>query len=248
MNDIKITFIVGSNNPNSFTYYTVVNLINTLNKENGKKINCSYLFDVVFLKEYSLEVCLGCSKCFIWGTCPLDNKDIFKIIKNKLFKTNVIIWASPVYVGFISGTMKNFIDRSAASCHLMNYAGRVGFNIVTTNFSGGEYSIDYLRNIQLCFGIKNLNNFVIKRNEADFKKKIDTISKKITNDISNNFGYSNEILDSNFEQLKRIYTTYSYNEIINKNEHVYWNKMYSLGINSFEEYALQMLKNNGKLL
>lgn len=242
--DYTITFIVGSNNPNSFTYYCVINIINNMIKLNNKNNNSNYLFDVVFLKEYELQTCVGCNQCFVLGKCPLETKDSYSVIKKKLLKSDVVIWSSPVYVGFISSIMKNYIDRSALSCHLMDYAGRIGFCIVTTNLTNAEYTINYIKNIQISFGIKNIENFIIKRSDGKTNKSLLRIAEDITEYINRNNSFSNDLLENNFSLLQQFYKEYSYEEVNNVYEFFYWNKISSLNIDSFDSYTKYLHGNS----
>ena len=61
------------------------------------------------LRDKNIGFCKGCSLCQETGECYLndDMKDIIKIIKN----TDVLVLATPIYFGEISGQLKTFFDR-----------------------------------------------------------------------------------------------------------------------------------------
>ena len=62
-------------------------------------------------EDITIENCRGCLNCFINGICPLDKKDNFCKIKEKIKESDFIILGSPVYFHNVSGWMKTFIDR-----------------------------------------------------------------------------------------------------------------------------------------
>lgn len=95
----------------------------------GKWGSCSYLIKQMFsecekmgaetemirLIKRKINYCLGCGKCMSEGVCPIN--DDVKAIQDKIQKADGIVYASPVYVGHISGLLKNFIDRCFATAH-----------------------------------------------------------------------------------------------------------------------------------
>jgi multimeric flavodoxin WrbA len=95
----------------------------------GKRGSCSYLIGQMFeeceklgaetemvrLIKHKIDYCLGCGKCMSDGVCPI--KDDVKEIQDKIQEADGIVYASPVYVGHISGLLKNFIDRCFAIAH-----------------------------------------------------------------------------------------------------------------------------------
>ena len=74
-------------------------------------------FEYLFLKEAYLKPCTGCYACMAQGEdkCPLA--DDRAAMEQKLFAADGVILSSPVYVGNVSGLMKNFIDRFAYTKH-----------------------------------------------------------------------------------------------------------------------------------
>ncbi|MBW1893640.1 MAG: NAD(P)H-dependent oxidoreductase [Deltaproteobacteria bacterium] len=135
----------------------------------GKRGSCSYLIkqmfteceklgaetEVIRLIKHKINFCLGCGKCMSEGICP--QKDDVKEIQDKIREADGIVYASPVYVGHISGLLKNFIDRCFAMGHrpslhdkyaaaVSAYAGIGDINMVTdymlNNLSGqGAYPV-----------------------------------------------------------------------------------------------------------
>lgn len=75
-------------------------------KEIGKSIEMVS----VNLSEKSIQSCRGCYNCWTNAAgCGIEDdfKDIIKAAEN----TDLIVFATPVYFGNVSGLFKNFIDR-----------------------------------------------------------------------------------------------------------------------------------------
>ncbi|MCX5695516.1 MAG: flavodoxin family protein [Candidatus Omnitrophica bacterium] len=65
----------------------------------------------IFLAQKKIHYCLGCFSCWIKtpGKCAI--KDDMQDLLEKYMKSDIVVLASPVYVGSVTGIMKNFIDR-----------------------------------------------------------------------------------------------------------------------------------------
>lgn len=68
----------------------------------------------ITLAEKNVQYCRGCYSCWTNSSgCILE--DDFKQIINLAANTDIIIFASPVYFGNVTGLFKNFIDRLTSS-------------------------------------------------------------------------------------------------------------------------------------
>jgi hypothetical protein len=65
----------------------------------------------ILLAEKNIQPCIGCFACWFKkpGTCAL--RDDMRGLLTAYMQSDIVIFASPVYVGTVSGSMKNFIDR-----------------------------------------------------------------------------------------------------------------------------------------
>lgn len=68
--------------------------------------------EIISLRENRIAPCVGCGSCQIHGECFM--KDNLNSILDKVIDSDVLVFASPVYYYSVSGTLKNFIDRTYA--------------------------------------------------------------------------------------------------------------------------------------
>lgn len=65
----------------------------------------------IFLAKKNIHNCIGCFSCWIKtpGVCVF--KDDMAEFLEKCLNSDIVVFACPVYVGSVTGIMKNFIDR-----------------------------------------------------------------------------------------------------------------------------------------
>ncbi len=68
--------------------------------------------EIISLRENRISPCIGCGSCQVHGECFM--KDKLNSILDKVIEADVLVFASPTYYYSISGTLKNFIDRTYA--------------------------------------------------------------------------------------------------------------------------------------
>ena len=66
----------------------------------------------IFLVQKKIKHCMGCFSCWIKtpGKCII--KDDMEELLEKSMASDIVVYACPIYVGDVSGIMKDFIDRS----------------------------------------------------------------------------------------------------------------------------------------
>lgn len=74
--------------------------------------------EFVSLKGKKIAFCVGCNACLKTGRCNIRDDAI--AITEKMAKSQVIVWAAPVYYYTMPGQMKTLIDRSNALFALDN--------------------------------------------------------------------------------------------------------------------------------
>lgn len=237
----KIIVIIGSNNKNSFTNILVKSLLNNI-----VSIDNSYIYKIICLSNYNLNYCEGCETCFKSGYCPVDEKDDFKEIRKELYNSDIVFFASPVYIHGVPGIMKNLFDRISSYVHLLSYAGKFGFTVTTAMSNGQDIVKYYLMNIQESLGIKNLDNYIFLRESDSVENFVKENTKKFFESINKNFGYSDRKLERLFkfylEYYEKIPKDYMYMDMINKYEWRYWNQNWIKECKSFQEFAAKNKK------
>jgi multimeric flavodoxin WrbA len=91
--------------------------------------------DLILLKNLDIRHCDGCNRCVegdASGLCYLQ--DEMQELYKRMESADVIILGSPNYYDNVTGTMKDFIDRSRILCRPGKLAGKLGGIIVV----GGE--------------------------------------------------------------------------------------------------------------
>jgi multimeric flavodoxin WrbA len=87
----------------------------TLEKYLGKLVDLlhgqGYIVNNFQLKNLSIDYCKGCFKCWVEtpGNCII--RDDMPTILASYLESNVVILASPITMGFVSGLLKRSIDR-----------------------------------------------------------------------------------------------------------------------------------------
>lgn len=106
-------------------------------------------FEYLFLKDFNLEMCRGCFSCIKKGEelCPID--DDLEIIKEKMHKTDGIIFVSPCYCQNVTGLMKNLIDRLSYQFHRPEFFNQKAMVLSTTAGSGLNETLDYLSKLEI---------------------------------------------------------------------------------------------------
>lgn len=102
---MKITVFNGSPKAEKSNTHVIVENFLTGAQSAGAEI------EEVFLSNYDIHSCKSCKRC--WertpGMCGID--DDMKILKDKVLSSDIIGFASPVFVDNVTGIMKNFLDR-----------------------------------------------------------------------------------------------------------------------------------------
>jgi len=99
--------LIGSRNSNGQTASATNAFI-----EGQKEEKCKT--EKIFLTEKNLQYCRQCNEDG-WGKCKVEGyciiKDDFSDIAEKIYKSESVIFSTPVYFGDLSECMKAFLDR-----------------------------------------------------------------------------------------------------------------------------------------
>jgi multimeric flavodoxin WrbA len=117
---MKIVFISGSRNPNGQTAHAMGALREGIEGNGGKT-------EMVYLPTFNLERCRQCEDtgwgiCRDEGTCIIE--DDFAELVQKIRQADAAVFATPVYFGDLSESMRALTDRLRRTC--THSAGRSG--------------------------------------------------------------------------------------------------------------------------
>lgn len=75
--------------------------------EKGAKENNTVIR--INLRDINLKFCISCCDCYNIGKCSLD--DDMNALYEKIKEADIIVFATPIYFGEMSGQLKTFLDR-----------------------------------------------------------------------------------------------------------------------------------------
>ncbi len=174
---MKCLFVVGSANPNSVSMIIAKRLQALFLAKNE-----SIITNVFSLQNQHIEICRGCEKCFIMGTCPLDEgntSDSMKLIKYELMSADIIVFLSPIYFGNVSGGIKCLFDRLSYWAHLMFLAGKIGIGIVVSDGNSSAVGSEYLSVVMESLGLSVVDNISLLRKTAINAAALDSVLQTI---------------------------------------------------------------------
>ena len=172
----------------------VLTIIGTPHKGNTRAVVDLFLdefkgneFDEIVLPTDFNELCFGCANCILKGEdkCPHYNK-INPIIK-KIEESDLIILATPVFVGSCSSSMKAFLDHLAYMwlVHRPNESmfNKVGLIVTSAGGSGVKATTKLLKSNLFYLGVPQIYNYGVTTmkmggNYVDYKDK-DKIKKQV---------------------------------------------------------------------
>jgi len=139
--------------------------------------------EILFLKDYKIEMCTGCLICQKkeGETCPI--KDDMHIIKAKFNNSDGYVFISPVYTRMISAQMKILFDRLSFWLHRPVHSGKPAILLCTASFAGAKQSLNYMKIPVSNMGMHVIDSIDVlssayKNNEV-YKSKSQTRLKKV---------------------------------------------------------------------
>jgi multimeric flavodoxin WrbA len=171
---MKAIAIFGSRNPKGQTAQATDNLLDTMT---AKGIQ----FEKFFLPAMKFELCRQCEDTG-WGICKSEGqctiKDDFGMLVDKIRKSDIVIFATPVYFSDLSESMKSFLDRLRRIC--MNESGQngikdkiaVGICVAGGGGGGSPKCIFNLENILTRCGFDVMDFIPVRRQNAELKTSV----------------------------------------------------------------------------
>lgn len=153
---MKVAVLVGS--PRKKYSYSICKRI----EKEVNKINRDIEFDYIFLKDYDIKDCIGCSICFKESekSCPLTGDDLDDV-KERLFSADGIIISTPVYGYQVSGQLKRFIDRMCYLFHRQKMVGIPTLIVITTDGGGANAVLKYLKMVVQGWGMNLIGDICV---------------------------------------------------------------------------------------
>ncbi len=145
---IKICVLCFSRNKNSRTKEIINEVLERINEQFGSE---NLDIDYINHELLNVSVCQGCNNCFYNGFCIQD--DDMTMLQEKLLEADIIIFGTPVYINFISGEMKSFLDRIAYWTHLMPLLGKYAIIVTASSNSGVSEALKYMYDISCYYGL-----------------------------------------------------------------------------------------------
>lgn len=147
---MKVLGICGSARKEGNTGFLLSELLNATDKE----------AELIWLNDLNLNVCMGCRRCEEETRCAQN--DGLHFLFGKMLEAEAIIFGSPTYWYYVSGLIKNLIDRSISfqyfptgeekkeitpsgrrvSAPLM---GKIGAVVATAGGQGCDMVVDVIR-------------------------------------------------------------------------------------------------------
>lgn len=102
--------------------------------------------------ELDIRFCRSCNSCFVKGECPLDSLDDMPILKEKILKSDIFFFGTPVYLNQMSGLAKSVLDRISYWAHRFELTGKPTVAFATTSNSAGAETANALGDLLLYTG------------------------------------------------------------------------------------------------
>lgn len=148
-------------------------------------------FDEIVLPNDFNKICCGCANCILKGEdkCPHYN-EVNPII-NKIKKADLIILATPIFVGSCTSGLKALLDHLAYMwlVHRPNESmfNKVGLILTSAGGSGIKQTVKLLKSNLFYLGVPKIYNYGITTmkmggNYCDYKNK-DKIKKQVSRKV-----------------------------------------------------------------
>lgn len=131
-------------------------------EELQKKFWLKYSTEVVYIRDYTCDSCMGCGVCQERGECIKEDK--IHILLEKVLDAKIVVFASPNYFYNMSGLAKNFVDRSYKFYGNQALKGKK-FIYLYTGEDSADNILKYLNNamygFNICHNINVLGSYAV---------------------------------------------------------------------------------------
>ena len=172
----KVTVFVGSPNRGGATHGAARHFLDAL--ESFGDVHG----EIVWLRDYHVEVCRGCKSCTDRGEerCPLrDDRDL---LIDKMMGSDGVVFAAPNYSFQVPALMKIFLDRLAFLFHRPRFHGKSFTAIVVQGIYRGGKIVKYLEFVGGGLGFRvvrgSCSRTLEPMSESALGKMKDTLAKQ----------------------------------------------------------------------
>ena len=119
-----------------------------------------YSCDLVYIRDFSLEPCIGCDACQNNNICSSNDK--MDILLDKVYDADIVILATPNYFYNVSSLTKNFIDKTLPCYYSRKLHGKKFIYIYTGNdeaHNTKKYLDSAMHGFTICHGINLLGSY-----------------------------------------------------------------------------------------
>ena len=171
---MKFAIVLGSRNPQGQTARAADAVRQGLVAGGG-------VGEMIYLPELQIERCRQCDQNG-WGTCRTDAScvidDDFAAVVDKLRGADALVFATPVYYGSLSESMRAFTDRLRRICgHAADKAGMAGKPAIGVCVAGGggggapSCTVSLEKVLRTC-GFDLVDLIPVRRQNLDMKREI----------------------------------------------------------------------------
>jgi multimeric flavodoxin WrbA len=171
---MKLIAVLGSRNPEGRTAKAVDALFEGAKGKGAET-------EKIFLTEIELKLCRQCD-INGWGECRSEGRcvieDDFAGVADRIREADMAVFATPVYWGDLSESMRAFLDRLKRICtHEMGSRGIRGKTAIGICVAGGggggapSCAVSLERILQIC-GFDLFDLIPVRRQNLDMKKEV----------------------------------------------------------------------------
>ena len=178
---MKILTILGT--PHRGNTRAIVDLF--LNEFKGDNVE----FEEIILPNDFNSFCMGCANCILKGEEKCPHYDSINPIIEKIDKADLIIFATPVFVGSCTGSLKSLLDHLAYMWIVHrpkeSMFKKVGLIITSAGGSGVKPTVKLLKNNLFYLGVPRFFNYGVTTMKmgGNYKDK-DKIKKQVKNKVN----------------------------------------------------------------
>lgn len=133
---------------------SVVTLFEESLAAEAKRVGVELELVRVNLAQLGLLPCLGCRACFDRGEEACPRKDGLLALRDQLRAADGYLFASPVYVEDVNGTMKTLIDRLAFVCHRPAFFGKHALVFTTSGIGSSNHALNTMHTALGTWGVR----------------------------------------------------------------------------------------------